>query len=328
MAGLGVRGARCDGGMQPNLHDLHRTAERQRGLVTRADLRRIGITRTQRATLLRRSSISPVGRQTFLVGGAPPDPLRRYLLACLDTGGVLSHRSGVTRNGVPGVTEPQKPDVLVGRVRTPNDSEVATVHSTTWLPADDVVVVDGIPCTSVARSLFNLAALVPEVPAATVRGAVDDAIRLGLASDPWLWWRLEKLRCRGRDGVANLEAILVRRAGGEVTESWLEREFLRVVRDAGVPVPVCQRRIRARGAFVARVDFLYEELGIVVEVTGAVGHSTREQRAADAKRRNRLGTLGFLVLEFTYEQVVRSPAEVVAALWQALSTRATSSMPA
>src|SRR6478735_2241367 len=140
--------------MQPLIHDLYRTAAGQRELVTRADLRRIGFTRTQRTTLLRRRTLDPVGRQTFVLGGAPPDPRRHLLLACLDTGGALSHRSGVTLQGVSGVAEPAKPDVLVGRLAAPIDSALATVHSTTWLPADDLTVVDGIPCTSVARCLF------------------------------------------------------------------------------------------------------------------------------------------------------------------------------
>jgi very-short-patch-repair endonuclease len=72
---------------------------------------------------------------------------------------------------------------------------------------------------------------------------------------------------------------------------------------------------------VARVDFLYEALGIVVEVTGATGHSTREQRARDARRRNRLGMQGLLVLEFTYEQVVGAPSDVVVELWRAIAGR-------
>jgi len=313
--------------MQGNRRHLYLIAEAQRGLITRSNLESIGVTRHQRAALVRDGSISPAGRRTFVVGGAPSDPLRHLLAACLDTGGRLSHRTAVELHDVPGVVGPSLPDVLVTRRATPNESELCTLHSTTWLPAEDVTTVDGIPCTSVARSLFNVAGLIPEVPAEVVRGAVDDAIRLGKASDPWLWWRLEKLRCRGRSGVTNLEEILAKRAGGQVTESWLEREFLRVLERARAPIPICQRRIKARGAFVARVDFLYEELGIVVEVTGAAGHSTREQRAADAKRRNRLGMLGFLVLEFTYEQVVGSAEEVIAEIWQAIASRTVAGRP-
>ena len=307
--------------MQGHRREIYRVARTQRGLVTRADLERIGVTRRQRSLLVGDGTLVPVGRQTFLAGAAPPDQRRSLLVASLDEGGPISHRSAIELLGVPGVRQPVRPDVVTTRARRSNDSEVATVHSTTWLPRDDITTVDGIPCTSMARSLFNLAGRVPVVDLETVRGAVDDAIRIGKASDAWLWWRLEKLRCRGRSGVANLEAILVKRAGGRVTESWLEREFLRLLEAAQVPIPICQRRIRARGAFVARVDFLYEAFGIVVEVTGAIAHSSREQRARDATRRNRLGMQGYLVLEFTYDQVVGAPEEVIAELWCALATR-------
>ena len=323
-AGLVVRGTRCDGGMQGHRRELYRIAQGQRGLVTRADLRSLGVTRNQRASLTADGTLTLAGRNTYVTGGSPPDAKRAVMLAALDVGGRVSHRTGTALHGITGVALPTKPDVLIARTGKPNGSDVATVHTTTWLPPDDLTVVDGIPCTSVARCLFNLAGLVPEVPLEVVKGAVDDAIHRKLASDPWLWWRLEKLRCRGRNGVAAFEAILTRRAEGEVTESWLEREFLALVRAAGAPIPVCQRRIRARGAFLARVDFLYEALGIVVEVTGEVAHSTREQRAHDATRRNHLAMEGFLVLEFTYDQIVGSPVDVIEELWRAISTRGAS----
>ena len=307
--------------MQGHRREIYRIAQAQRGLITRADLQSIGVTRHQRAGLRADGTLIGLGRRTFVVGGASPDRLRPMLLAALDERGFISHRSAIALHGLPGLLAPRLPDVLATRQRRSNDSAVATVHSTTWLPADDVTMVDGIPCTSVARSIFNLAGLIPEVDFETVRGAVDDAIRSGKASDRWLWWRLEKLRCRGRSGVSNLEAMLVTRAGGEITESWLEREFLRVLSDGAVPLPTCQRRIHARGAFVARVDFLYEELGIIIEVTGAAGHSSREQRAHDATRRNRLGMEGYLIIEFTYEQVVATPSVVITEVCRAIASR-------
>jgi len=263
-----------------------------------------------------------VGDRVFELGGLPPDDRRRLLIACLDTGGVISHRSAAWLHEIPGFQVGKRPEVLVTRIGARDSKPTAKVHSTTWLPADDVASVDGIPCTSIARTLFSLAGLVPLIEQEVVRNAIDDSIRRGAASDAWLWWRLEKLRCRGRSGVSVLEQILTKRADGAVTESWLEREFLRVLDDADVRRPRCQRRVRARGAFVARVDFLYEELGIVIEVTGALGHSTPAQRGADARRRNRLGRLGYLVLEFTYEQVVGDPLAVVAEVVAAMAERA------
>jgi very-short-patch-repair endonuclease len=60
----------------------------------------------------------------------------------------------------------------------------------------------------------------------------------------------------------------------------------------------------------------------VIEVSGAVAHASPQQRAADAGRRNRLLVEGYLVLEFTYEQVVRSPEAVVASILDARHRRA------
>ena len=194
------------------------------------------------------------------------------------------------------------------------------MHTTTNLPAADLIEVDGIRCLSVARTLFSLAGMVPALPLDRVRGAVDDAVRLGLATDPWLWSRLEALRCRGRTGVTAFEQILSARAASS-TESWLEREYLRVTIDGGLPLPICQARIEAKGAFAARVDFLYPDLRIVIEVSGAVAHASAAQRAADAARRNRLLLEGYLVLEFTYEQVVGEPEAVVAAVREARARR-------
>ena len=303
-------------------HDMNAITRDRRGLVTRTDLAHLGVTRHVRAALQNSGAVVPVGDRVFELGGVPPDDKRRLLLACLDTGGVISHRSAAWLHGIPGFEVGPRPEVLVTRIGSRDSKPTAKVHSTTWLPADDVARVDAIPCTSIARTLFSLAGLVPMIEQEVVRNAIDDAIRRGVASDAWLWWRLEKLRCRGRSGVAVLEQILTTRAGGAMTESWLEREFLRVLEDAGVRRPRCQRRVRAHGAFVARVDFLYEELGIVIEVTGAAGHSTPAQRAADARRRNRLGRLGYLVLEFTYEQVVGDPVAVVAEVAAAMVERA------
>ena len=207
---------------------------------------------------------------------------------------------------------------MVSHGRQTVRSPLALVHTSTWLPTDDLVEVDGIPTLGLARTLISLAGAVPQIPLDTVRGAVDEAVRDGKPSDPWLSWRLEQVRCRGRRGVSVFEEILTRRAGGEATESWLERELLRVLAAAGVPLPVCQRRIQHQGAFVGRVDFAYLDAGVIIEVTGHEHHSTAKERAADARRRNDLQLAGYRVIEFTYNDVVGDPAYVVAKVLDAL----------
>lgn len=294
----------------------------QHGLVTSADLALAGVTRSQRRTLLAGEQLLPVGRRTYRLGGSPTTIRQRVMAACLDIGGVASGRSAAWLHGMDGFRVEKRPEVMVDRSRFDYRHPSATVRTTTWLPSDDIVSVDGIPCLSVARTLFSLAAEVPRRLAFDrVRGAVDAAVADGQATDPWLWWRLEKLRCRGRNGVKVFEEILSTRAGGSVTESWLERETLRRLAEAGLPTPECQRRICRDGAFVARVDFVYPWCRTVIEVSGFRWHRTPDQLKEDARRRRDLTLAGFRVLEYTYDDIVQYPDRVIAEVAEALGIR-------
>ena len=296
-------------------------AARQHGLITRAQLSQVEGARGLWRGLVRAGVVEPVGRQTFRIVGAPRTDHQRVMAACLDVGGWASHRTGAWLHGSSGFAVPALPEVVVGRRSFSYDHELCTVHTSTNLSADDLVVVDGIPVLSVARMLFSLASMVPALPYDRVKGAVDEAVARRIAHDPWLWARLEAIRCRGRNGVSVFERILVERSGGAVTESWLERETLRLIDGAGLPRPVCQGKIGSSGAFVARVDFVNPAERVVIEVLGHAWHSTRAQVGADAARRRRLVLEGYVVLDFTYDDVVHRPGEVVAQIAAALRTR-------
>ena len=72
----------------------------------------------------------------------------------------------------------------------------------------------------------------------------------------------------------------------------LERQFLRLVNRSGLPMPKPQVVHARDGQFVARVDFLFPDPGVVVEVSGGRGHSSAADRAKDARRRNELQDMG------------------------------------
>ena len=90
----------------------------------------------------------------------------------------------------------------------------------------------------------------------------------------------------------------------------LERRFLELTRRAGLPSPEHAGRPPPRRPHVPRVDFEFEPYGIVVEVSGRLGHSTPTERARDAQRRNELQDVGRQVFEYTWEDVTRRPAFV------------------
>ena len=305
--------------MSINIRSVSDQAARQHGILTRALLDRSEVTRGQRRGLIRRGFMEPVGTGVYRLTGAPQTGAQRILIACLDARGVASHRTAAALHGIGGFEVDGPIEILVRAGHRNARSTKAQIRTTNWLPSNDLTEVDAIPVTSVARTVFSLAALVPALPLDRVDEAVDDAVSRGLATEKWMWWQLEETRKRGRNGVRALEQVLSERAGTGVTESWLERTTLRILADAGLPLPLCQKRVAPDGAFVARVDFLYPDQRVVIEVLGHRWHRSRQQVTADAERRRELTMLGYEVHEFTYDEIVRTPEKLIALVESVLS---------
>lgn len=191
-----------------------------------------------------------------------------------------------------------------------------TVHTTKFLEPLDTVEVDGFRATSPTRTVLDLA--LARSSKKRVEAAFDSAVRLGLSHPTVLEERLGTLRGSGRWGVAMIERILPDSGG----HSPLERSFLRIVREAGCPRPTTQAIQRsATGRHVARVDFLFEQQRLIVEVSGRLGHVSDSERARDARRRNELQDLGFVVIEYTSTQIWEQTEWVRADLYRRIRPR-------
>lgn len=177
---------------------------------------------------------------------------------------------------------------------TSTSTTARRVHSSALFGLYDVLRIEGLRCASATRTILDLATL--RADANRIGAAIDSAVRLRLSAPLVIEKRLATLRGSGRYGVRLIDRLLVDSGG----ESILERRFLRLVREAGLPRPSTQRRIRRGDRHVARVDFLYERERVVIEVSGRLGHSTPSDRAKDAQRRNELQDLGFVVYEYTW----------------------------
>jgi very-short-patch-repair endonuclease len=306
------------GAMRPTTsRAIAERARTQLGHITRHQLADLGLSDRSIRTLVAHG-YQPVGRNTFRLPGLDGSFERRVMAACLDTGGVASHRTAARLHRLGQDLHAARIEVVVTRRLRRTDLPGVTVHSTTNLPPDDLVTVGAIPCVGVARTFMMLAALVPEVPADAIRTAIGDAARDGLVSDAWLWWRLDHLRCRGRNGVTAMEEILRRRQHLGATESWLEHTFLELIEAGGLPLPEVQRRIGRKGTFVARVDCEYVHHGLVIELEGYEAHKHR--RAEDEARRRRLILAGKTVMVFTRDEVAFAPERVLADVAEALAT--------
>ena len=181
----------------------------------------------------------------------------------------------------------------------------------------DRAVVAGLPVTSPARTLIDLAGITP--PAA-MTAALDGALRDGLVSESFLHGRISALRGKGRHGVPALLSVI---EGAEIirgAQSWLERETLRLLDAAGISPPVTQQVLGRRGDRLIRVDFRFPGTPLVVEVLGYRWHRTGAQMGADSERMNQLTLAGFSVLQFTYAHVVEQPQYVVQQIAEGLAT--------
>ncbi len=204
--------------------------------------------------------------------------------------------------------------VLVPRTR--NIARVGhVVHTSTEIPLIDQEMAFGLPVVSPTRTLLSLAAIDPPQK---VTIALDAAVRDGKTTEDFLHRRIAALRRSGRNGVRPLLRVI---EGAEIVRgghSWLEREFLRLLHEAGLPRPDTQTVLGRRGDTLIRVDAHFPGTPIVAELLGYRWHRTKPQLAVDAQRVNRLQLDGWVVLQFTYPMIVEAPWVVVADVAEAL----------
>jgi very-short-patch-repair endonuclease len=238
----------------------------------------------------------------------------RLMVAVLDLGpsAIVSHRAAAALHRFDGYA-PGPVEVTLDRSGR-SATRDWTVHTTKVLTRGDRARVGSFPCTSATRTIIDLART--EQPRA-LELAVGSALREGLTSPSFLRRRLTELRGPGRYGVRMLDELL----GAGIAHSPLERAFLDLVRGARLPTPTCQRIFRKDGRTIARVDFSFNAWRVLVEVSGRRGHSSDAERAKDARRRNELQAMGFLVLEFTFDDVTKRPDYVLETLRRHLTPR-------
>jgi hypothetical protein len=182
------------------------------------------------------------------------------------------------------------------------------IHTTTTLPEVDQTCIRGFRCVSATRTIIDLAR--QRIGRHRLEAAVDSAVRSGASSPLVLQQRLGEIRSQGHWGVRLLDRLLEDSGG----HTMLERRFLELVREAGLPRPTPQVVFRQDGRAFARVDFHFAPFAVVVEVSGRKGHSSPAERARDAQRRNELQDAAQRVYEYTWEDVTERRGFVVRTL--------------
>ncbi|TML39515.1 MAG: DUF559 domain-containing protein [Actinobacteria bacterium] len=182
------------------------------------------------------------------------------------------------------------------------------VHRFARLSSADATIVEGIPVTTPARTVIDLAGMVSE---ARVEAALESALRAGLTSVGQVHRRLDGPGGRGRRGRGALRELLAQRQPGAPTDSLLETLFVQALRNAGLPEPARQHQVFAGDRLIARLDLAYPERRLFIELDGWAAHGGQEAFVADRRRQNHLVAMGWQPLRFTWDDVTSGlPAAV------------------
>ena len=293
------------------------TAEPQHGLVTYAQLRQLGLSSSSVARMVGSGLLARVRPRVYRVLGAAETRHQQIRAAQLwaGEGAVASHRTGAEVQGLPG-GDPSLIEVTsLTNARAPD----LVVHRRIHLLSGDADCVDGIPVTSIERTVVDLAAVVSR---ATLSRALDAALLRPGVTLGSISARLQRGARQGRNGTTALRALLVERAGEKSpVESPLERDLLTVLRGGGIPDPEAQHVVEKDGHVIARLDFAYPDLKIGIELDGYAFHSSRESFERDRYRLTELTNEGWHMLVFTRSHLRKHPSYVRSAVIKARRAR-------
>lgn len=293
--------------MHPVDARLHPLAARQHGVFARAQAIDVGATRNLVRSRVDQGRWEVVAPGVLAVPGHAPTFRRSLWVAVL--------------NGGPGSAVSHEPAGLVHQVEgVPRTGPVVTVprpRSHPWPGArwhrledhvdGDVELLDGLPVTSLVRTVVDLAAVVGQQRLDhIVEGLVVD----GRTTVAAIGDRLQRIRRRGKPGVTRLATTLDRLGpGDDLPRSELERLLDVVIDLAGISRPVHEHPLPSVRGLVGFADRYFPQAMLVVEADGRRWHSRRAQMARDRERDIAFARHGIHVIRLTWEHLTNDPAQ-------------------
>ncbi len=282
-------------------------ADLQHGVVSCRQMLKLGVTHRQ---LERRLSSGHLHRRfpgVYVVGRRKPSDTGRRMAAFLASG------EGARLAGWAGATQRKllaegnsRIDVAIPSKRRITVPGVTVTRSIVHV--DEVTVVDGIPTHSVARILLDLArrrdggtAMERAWRRAIFRGTLDVGAISTLLG-----------RHHGEPGTPALRALYDRRTAlAGIVQNEFESLMLAIIRDAGLPEPLCNVPYEVAPGLMLRPDFRIPQLDLVIESDGRDGHDDVEFLCTDDERDAYYRALGNIVIRTTYWQAKRERQRIV-----------------
>jgi hypothetical protein len=258
----------------------------QYGVVTRRQLLEHGVGEGAIARRIRRGWLHRLHPGVYSVGHAVLVPNGRRLAAVLacGQGAAVSHGDAAAVHGLQAAGT--RRHVTVTR-NGPHSRGDLVVHRVRRLAPEDVMEVERIPVTTVARTALDMAEVLSPHGLASLLERMELLRVFDLAE-----LRATMARNPGRRGLKQLaESLRPLADAPEGDDAGLQREFLRLCQRIGLPEPEQQVVI---GPYT--VDFLWRDAGLVVETDGREYHATRAAFHRDRRRDVDLATRGLRVL--------------------------------
>jgi very-short-patch-repair endonuclease/predicted transcriptional regulator of viral defense system len=291
-----------------NAHErIARLFASQHGVVTRHQALAGGLPAHRIDYLLKVGRWEPVHVGVYRLLESPATWHQRLLGACLAAGrgAVASHRSAARVWDL--AVSSERIELTIPNSRCLSIPG-ATVHRTICFDGCDRRVVKGIPVTTVARTLIDVASV---ISADDLEATLDDALSRRLVDARYLARRVGAIGTRGRKGAGMLAHLLVARLGGRGSpESPFETRLAQALRRRAVRPPVPQFRVRLPSGRVARLDFAYPDARLAIEADSYRYHSSLSDWSRDRLRHNELVALGWRVLPLTFAELQTDPIAV------------------
>lgn len=279
----------ADGNNHSPDEGLAALAGRQHGVVSKAQLAELGLTRDAVRRRIDKKRLQSLYKGVFAVGhvALTVDSRRLAAVMAYGPGALLSHRAAGSAQGL----LPSSPqlEVTVPHARRPKPGIV--LHRSRLIHPEDHATVRGIPVTSVARTLVDLADVLTQERLAKAVHEAEVQRAFDLTA-------IERVldRLPGRTGRHRLQRVLIAyEHDPHFTRSRGERRFLALCKRHGLPPP--QTNLWIAGY---EVDAYWPDVRVAIEIDGAEVHDTRKAFHEDRARDRRLAAEGIHVVRITW----------------------------
>jgi tellurite resistance protein len=288
------------------------------GIFTTAELLAAGFSKAKIAVLLKRGVLTKVCRGVYAPSGylaelhGHDERAERLvaIAAAVATAGrraVASHEDAAILHDLALLDRPRADLVTVSRPHEAPGSRTGRPGvrvREVALPAHHVTVGDGVPVTSVERTVIDLARTLPFRSGVVV---ADSALHAFKTGQPLLLNLIKD--CSRWPGIKKARQVVD--FSDPLAESPFESIARVAFRDGGLPRPMLQVSITEPARVIARVDFLWDKHATIAEADGAVKYADPLRARQQLRRDAELRSAGYEVVHFTWRELTSAPEQVI-----------------